>query len=480
MKRKIEKYLSASGRKIKKEDGRYDFDGDMDGVLSAVRESDGSRVLSSRGKTSATSSVGKKNRNSSISGGNSSRKKAKRSVAADERATVMTSSKNSIDTPRLNQSDVMTTTVKSSKVLTAKVDKSLFPNDSSTKTNSVSKTLFGKTPSKKSDGNVMANPSNIFFSPRSASLKFSSVPTSKKGSSKVNTSDKRDLRTTFTTGRASILSTPQVLSKKVDLIEDVNFESIKGFTPLSMVKTKGGVGGQFDEIFDAGALFSPSELFADDGKDTYVDGLKTPKRMTPHASSHPRMCIANVRFGATPKTTDMKQRHVAISPIGSMQSVQQNMKKRRSLFDSINQSEKRHRNDGANTHGFGMVTPSFSVSSSTTVTTYPLTVCSSAASIRTTMTLEELSKIKPLVFNSTLQKEDSSLNETHPHQTDCSGLEPKHIDAPLENLSPIMTVKKIDAHGSVEKFWSRVGGLEHLTPFRSDGAASSSTPFNSE
>ena len=39
MKRKIEEYLSTSGKKnFKREDGRYDFQGDMDGVLAAVRE----------------------------------------------------------------------------------------------------------------------------------------------------------------------------------------------------------------------------------------------------------------------------------------------------------------------------------------------------------------------------------------------------------------------------------------------------------
>jgi len=237
-----------------------------------------------------------------------------------------------------------------------------------------------------------------------------------------------------------------------------------------MATAKGGGGGQFDGILDAHELFSPSELFADVGN-TYVDGRKTPK--TPHASSHPRMCIANVRFGTTPKatTSDMKQRHVAISPIGSLQSVKQNKKKRRSLFDAMNyQSEKKPRKEGtASTPGLGMVTPSFSISSSTTVTTYPLTVCSSAASIRTTMTLEELATLrKPVPINYIA------------NQPNCSGMEPKHIthhDINVENLSPMTTMKRVDVHGSVEKFWT--GGLEHLTPFRSD-EASSASPLNSK
>ena len=457
MKRKIEKYLSTSGKKkLKREDGRYDFQGDMDGVLSAVRESDSSRPSS--GKSTSSSSKKK----------NTSRRA--KMVAESSSAVTVGSLKNSTETPRLHQG---VTSVKSSK-LTATFDESLFNDRSSTQTNSVSKALFGKTPSKKSSDDVDFNPSNIFSSPRS----------SLKGGSKMNMTDKRDLQTRFTTGRASILATPQ-LSKRVDLSSintpDVNFESIKGFTPLSMIQTKGS-SVQFDEIqLDGDGLFSPGELFADVGN-TFVDGIKTPK--TPHASSHPRMCIANVRFGATPKAADIKQRHVAISPIGSMQSVQQNKKKRRSLFDAMNQqSEKKPRKEGASTPGLGMVTPSFSISSSTTVTTYPLTVCSSAASMRTTMTLEELSKIKPIPINSTLQKDGSSLNhQTNHHQPDCSGMEPKHIthrDSQLENLSPMTTVKMVDGHGSVEKFWSSVGGLEHLTPFRSDGATSA-TPLNSE
>jgi len=452
MKRKIEKYLSTSGKKLKREDGRYDFRGDMDGVLSAVRETDNTRP-SSRKSTSAVSSSS----SSSLSNKkNTSRRAAKMADSESKSNGVahVASLRNSTETPRLNQG---LTSVKSSK-LTATFDESLFKDRSSAQTNSVSKALFGKTPSRKSD-DVDFNPSNIFSSPRSA-LK----------GSKVNTSDKRELRTTFTTGRASILATPQ-LSKKVDLSSintpDVNFESIKGFTPLSMAtSTKGG---GFDGILDAHELFSPSELFADVGN-TYVEGIKTPK--TPHASSHPRMCIANVRFGTTPKaTSDMKQRHVAISPIGSLQSVQQQKKKRRSLFDAINyQSEKKPRKEGTSTPGLGMVTPSFSISSSnTTVTTYPLTVCSSAASFRSTMTLEELSKMKPIPIHSTLQKDGIIFNH---HQTD---QEPNHIshhDAQLENLSPMTTVKRMEEHGSTEKlegngyvekfvlgFWSPPGVL---------------------
>lgn len=419
MKRKIEKYLSTSGKKLKREDGRYDFRGDMDGVLSAVRENDSQRPSSRKSSSSSTSN--KKN----------SSRRAKMVAETTE------SLKNSTETPRLNPGVAKGKTTK----LTATFDESLLNDRSSAQTNSVSKALFGKTPSRKSE-DMDFHPSNIFSSPRSA-LK----------GSKVNTSDKRDLRTTFTTGRASILGTPQV-SKKGDLsainTPDVNFDFIHGFTPLSMVKTK-GESGQFDEILDANELFSPSELFADVGN-TYVDGIKTPK--TPHASSNPRMCIANVRFGATPKAADMKQRHVAISPIGSLQSVQQNKKKRRSLFDTIHKSEKKQRKDGASTPGLGMVTPSFSISSSTTVTTHPLTVCSSAASSRTTMTLEELSKVKPIPINSTLQKDGSS--GLH----DCSGMEPKHVthhDAQLENLSPMRTIpKRIDGHDSTEKFWKSV------------------------
>ena len=480
MKRKIEKYLSSSGKKkLKRDDGRYDFHGELDQVLNAVRD-EGARVPST-GKKSSSKKNSSSSRSSSSSGGGG---RTKRAAAAAAEITIAASLKdNSTDTPRVNPG---VTSVKSSK-LTANFDESLFTNDrSSTQTNSVSKALFGKTPSKQNDG-AEDNSGNIFLSPRSA-LKYSTIP--KKKGNKVNTRDKRDLRTNFTTGRASILATPQVSKKAIDrdLSEqlDLNFQSIKGFTPLSMVKGGAGDGSQFQDItsffgaehptLDDGGLFSPGELFADVGN-TFVDGIKTPK--TPHASSHPRMCIANVRFGTTPKAADMKQRHVAISPIGSLQSVQQNKKKRRSLFDTSEQSEKKSRKEGTSVpSGLGMVTPSFSVSSNTTVTTYPLTVCSSAASIRTTMTLEELSKIKPIPINSTLQKDGSMIH----HQTDCSGMEPKHIthqEVALENLSPITTVKKIDGHGSVEKFWSNMGGLDHLTPFRSDGA-SSSTPFNSE
>ena len=443
MKRKIEKYLSTSGKKLKREDGRYDFRGDMDGVLSAVRENDNNRSSSRKSSSSATSTTTIKKTSS------------RRAKIVSESTTAVGSLKNSTVTPRLKGA----TAGKSTKLTATFDDGTLFNESSSTQTNSVSKALFGKTPSRKSE-DVELNSSNIFSSPRSA-LK----------SNKVNTSDKRELRTTFLSGRASIMDTPQV-SKKTDLLSintPDNIESIQGFTPLSMAGTKGG-NGQFDEILGAEGLFSPGELFADVGNN-YSEGVKTPK--TPHASNNPRMCIANVRFGNTPKTTDMKQRHVAISPIGSMQSVQQNKKKRRSLFELIHESEKKQRKDGTmSAPGMGMVTPSFSISSSTAVTTYPLTVCSSAVSRGTLMTLEELSKIKPIPINSTLQKDSSTLN----HQ----GMEPKliqsHGDIQSENLSPMKTMK---GYASVEKFWTSVGNLDHLTPFRSD-APSSSAALNSK
>ena len=111
MKRKIEKYLSTSGKKkLKREDGRYDFQGDMDGVLSAVRENDNNRP-SSRGKSaSSTSSASNRKNNSS----------SRRARMVTE--TTTGSLKNSTETPRLNQGAAVSKSTK----LTATFDESLF------------------------------------------------------------------------------------------------------------------------------------------------------------------------------------------------------------------------------------------------------------------------------------------------------------------------------------------------------------------
>ena len=485
MKRKIEKYLARSQNCDESsirylDENRFDFSGDLDGVLYAVRDAEGSSAR--RGGDRSTSDR------------KASRKQSRRLDRDDS----------SSFTPGMNSHGMGGATF-------SQPPSFFTSNRSYYNRNSASRTLFGdkenRTPHKQADSENSDNDdmfNNIFsFSP-SNSKRDKKEDTNANCEKKRNTRSKSsdapltELRSTFTTGRASILETPRASKKSSHKSPDINSLPLKtpdvnfdlrGFTPLSTNNK-----GNFAEILDSG-LFSPSGLMDKDflmEATSAIDGVKTP-----HASDHPRMCIANLRFGAGPSPSpfDTKQRDVAISPICKM-TTQSQKRKRRSLFaDSYKKRQNNGKSEGMN--GLVLVTPSLSVSSSTTVMTYPLTVCSSSSTSRSILSLADISKMKPLRINSTLLKSNTIMNTRSP--PDCSGMEPKQITQDSPSCSPpfspplnfdklggsiLKSHKKMDAGTPAEKFFASIGGLDNFTPFKAletqDGGSLMSPTANSE
>jgi hypothetical protein len=514
MKRKIEKYLSNNDKdKISyKDDGRFDFRGDVEGVLTAVRDS---------------TSEGTSTKKANPSNNDYSNRKALKRAGGDAH------------TPRA---------LRSSSGKTTTFSESIFSNNRSAFTNdSASRNLFLESSLSKRDDTdfdldaeeVVAN--NIFISPAPSDKERNADDTM------TDSDQKRELRSTFTAGRASIMETPRDAKRRP--ARSPTFGSMKtpevskmdlcGFTPLS---TNGkhqeeGNNSNFAEMLDSG-LFSPGWPLAL-GKDfvvesndhssannisalstsfssSFADGLKTP-----HAGDHPRMCIANVRFGDDGPETDraesyMMQREVAISPIFNPKEIKNGKKRKRRLLFVNNL----HGGDSSDAE-FPCVTPSaFSVTSRATVMTHPLTICSSASSVRTALSLEDFKGqlIQIRSSNGGTEKNDVDDDGIDERQTstsplDCSGMEPKHItqDTPMVGadednnahrasslatsprgaddsahyrasppFSPpphlldkvgsiLQSARKLDAGTPAEKFWSSVGGLENFTPFKIDG-----------
>ncbi|KAL7510145.1 hypothetical protein ACHAXN_010650 [Cyclotella atomus] len=404
MKRKIERYLgNGNDDNIRYlEDGRFDFSNDMDGVLLAVRESEG-RKSSSGKKTSRTP-------------GNSA----------------------------------------------------MFKNGTYQNRNSASRILFedklAKTPHQPVHQPEAMDyyAENIFASPDPNVAAVNVVET------KQNPSEPQ---TKLAIGKASILRTPQfkaparspTMTNNSLIKTPADGFDMKGFTPLS---TNAKTHFAESEMLAYG-LFSPNGPL---GNDFVMEDIKTPS-----ASDNPRVCIANVRFGDC-QSVDRKQRNVKISPIKSAEEIFQKRKRPPLFFDSC----KKRKNGKGDEFAFGLVTPSLSVSSRNTVATVPLTVCSSASSARTNLTMEELCKVRVLQIGSG-SNVNASTNKT---PLDCSGVDPKHITQETPSESPLFSpplnfdklggsilksTKKSDACTPAEKFWSSLGGIDNFTPFRENG-----------
>lgn len=475
MKRKIEKYLSNNDKdRIRyKEDGRYDFKGDLEGVLIAVRE----------GPIDGCATASKKLTCNDVSIRN-----------ANKRPHLEDGGGDGAHTPGRK---------------ITKFAESMFSNNRSAYTNSsASRNLFveASSSSKQEDADrdsgsddMVAN--NIFISPPPSCKKRTSDFTK-------DSNQKRNLRSTFTTGRASIMETP--MDSKHPPARSPVFSSMKtpdvmnldlrGYTPLSNNGKHQDEGNNTNlaEILDSG-LFSPGwpllgrdfvaeanpnnvSILSTSFSSSFAEGIRTP-----HARDHPRMCIANVRFGddVPMDAMDRMQREVAISPISNMKDMMEEKKGKRQLLFG-----KKLDSDGKSNSRLPCVTPSFSVKSSTTVVTHPLTICSSVNSDRTTPSLEELSKIRPIRINSSIKvisKSEQNMNDVIDEHTftssslEYSGMEPKYItqDTPLcrDNSSrsspPVGSIlqssRKLNAGTPAEKFWSSVGGLENFTPYKVNG-----------
>jgi hypothetical protein len=477
MKRKIEKYLSNNDKdRIRiKEDGRYDFKGDLEGVLTAVREGP-------------------------IDGGATASKKLN---CNDD------SLRNANKRPHLEDGGDGVGGAHTPGRKITKFAESMFSNNRSAYTNSsASRNLFVEASSSKLEDSdcdsgsddMVAN--NIFISP---------PPSCKKRNpdfTKADSNQKRNLRSTFTTGRASIMETPMD-SKHPPAgspvfgsmkTPDVMNLDLRGYTPLSNngKHQEEGNNTNFAEILDSG-LFSPGwpllgrdfvaeanpnnvSILSTSFSSSFAEGIRTP-----HARDHPRMCIANVRFGddVPMDAMDRMQREVAISPISNMKEMMEEKKGKRQLLFG-----KKLDSDRKSNSRLPCVTPSISVKSSTTIVTHPLTICSSVNSDRTTPSLEELSKIRPIRINSSIKvisKSEQNMNDVIDEHTftssslESSFIEPKYItqDTPLcrddrSRSSPpvgsiLQSSRKLNAGTPAEKFWSSVGGLENFTPFKVNG-----------
>ena len=396
MKRKIERYLgNGNDENIQYlEDGRFDFNGDMEGVLQAVREYEGRKSTSGK-KNSRTpakkyfTSNAYRNRNS-----------ASRILFEEKygKTTVQLSS---------NQSDPMDYFVE-----------------------------------------------NIFASPDSNAVSGNVAIPSKPMSS--------ERKPTATNGPTSILRTPQIkapmrsptLTNNSLIKTPAEGFDLKGYTPLST-----NTAFAESEMLAYG-LFSPNGPL---GNDFVMEGIKTP-----NAFDNPRVCIANVRFGDSPAIPDQKQRNVAISPIKSAEEIFQK-RKRQPLFST---SSKKRKNGKGDDFPFGLVTPSLSISSRNTVATVPLTVCSSASSARTNLSIEELGKVRLLQINSSVSNNAGAaktpLDDTHPNNiTQETPDEPIFSPSPTAKLGSILkSAKKTNVRTPADKFWSSLGGIGNFTPFR--------------
>ena len=403
MKRKIERYLGNGNDEniCYLEDGRFDFGGDMEGVLFAVRQSEGKRS---------------------------------------------TSGKKSTRTP-------------SNK-------KTYFASNAYRNRNSASRILFEDQVLKTPHHPVHESKSmdyftdNIFASPDPVVDCSDVVVPSQQNPSAIQSK--------AGSGQTSILRTPQFKASSKSptvmgnsLIKTPASEfDMKGFTPLSTYAKSSFV----ESEMLAYGLFSPDGPL---GNDFVMEEVKTPK-----ASDNPRVCIANVRFGDETTNLDKKQRNVSISPIKSTLEIFEK-RKRQPLFYS---SCKKRKNVQEDRFAHGLVTPSLSVSSGTTIATVPLTVCSSASSARASVTMEEFGKIRLLEISSSGFSANKSAVSSPFDRS-----EPKHItqDTPNESqlFSPplkldklpgsiLRSTKKTDVCTPAEKFWSSVGGLDNFTPFR--------------
>ena len=392
MKKKIERYLgNGYDNSIRyTEDGRFDFNGDINGVLRAVRESEGRK---------------------STSGKKSSRTPAK---------TYLT-------------------------------------NGAHTSRNSASRILFdAKTPRQALDqlGSMDYFEENIFESPGPMADRKSNV----------HPKQNATMEYTVTTKPTSILRTPQIKAPSRSPTFTNNSliktpaDYMKGFTPLP---PNARAAFAESEMLAYG-LFSPNGPL---GNDFVMEESKTP-----NASDNPRVCIANVRFGDTPANLDDKLRNVAISPIKSADEIYQKRKRQAIFLDSC-----KKRKNGEDGFAFGLVTPSLSVSSRTTVATLPLTVCSSASSARSNLTMKELGKVRLLQINSSGSNFNLGTTKT-PSNGSC--MKPMNITQETQEESPIFSpddgnpsTKNPDTTFTpAEKFWSGLGGLDNFTPFRENNA----------
>lgn len=389
MKRKIERYLGSGDGDIRYlEDGRFDFNGDIDGVLRAIRDYEG-RASTSGKKSAKTPGNG----TSKIYNGNS----ASRILFEDKFAK----------TPHLpvHQPDAMD--------------------------------YFTE---------------NIFASPDS------NVATAKKAKPKLKSAEAHPKTTTCQT---SILRTPQVkaMAKSPTFTSNslcrtpASVFDMKGFTPLS---TNAKTHFVESEMLAYG-LFSPDGSL---GNDFVMEYAKTP-----NADDNPRVCIANVRFGDSP-SQDRKQRNVKISPIKSVGEILLK-RKRQPLFSS---SCKKRKNGEGDEYAHGVVTPSLSVSSRNTVATVPLTVCSSASSVQTNISIEELGKVRLLQISGSANKSTAKTPVLEvKHITQDTPGESPHLSPPpsYDKLGSILkSTKKSDTCTPAEKFWSSLGGIDNFTPFR--------------
>jgi hypothetical protein len=470
MKRKIEKYLSNNDRDRipMNSGGRFDFRGDIEGVLLAVRDPSTDASSSTINTTTSTKkTIGDNDYNNKFScvrGG---------------------------DTSFANMES----------------DSLYYHHSPSYTNNSASRNLFIDTSSSSSKEKLCSNQgddsgsnsddddgvtSNIFISPV-PSNKPSKIMTTTTTTTATTTSGKspikkRNLRSTFTiaAGKPSILDTPISTKKQRNLMytpEMGSLDYVRGYTPLSNSgkhQEEDANGNSFAEMLNSGLFSSPgwpltavkeveyagdvsnndvpSSFSSSTAINTPHYATKTTSFMdeikTPTVKDNPRS-IANVHFGECndeKASMERKLRDVTISPIYNVKT-EMKERKRQSSFGN---NKMRQSSLSSNDVEFPCVTPSsFSVTSNTTVTTHPLTVCSTGNSVdrmntSTTPTADRFSVADDPMHNIT---QDSTPYYSHGSSTTTSSV-PNSMDSTIHQSAVKYSSSCIDTPSADDKFWS--------------------------
>jgi len=451
MKRKIEKFLSNNDRDRipMNSGGRFDFRGDIESVLLAVRDP----------STDTSSSCGTVTTSTKKAFGNDYKFGCAR---GGDTTTYLESDYPYHHSPSYTYDSA---------------SRNLFIDTSSTSSKErLCSNRGDDSGSYSDDDGVMTN--NIFISPV-PSKPYKIMTTSGKSPMK-----KRNLRSSFTiAGKASMLDTPisnkkQCCSMNTPEMGSLNY--VSGYTPLSNCgkHQEEANGSNFAEMLNSGIFSSPGWLTAvkkveyagDESNNvppssfssssaiktqhyatkttSFMDEIKSPT--VPKDNPSGMMRIANVHFGVCndeKASTERKLRDVTISPIYNVKT-EMKERKRQSLFGN------KMRHLTSNDDEFPCVTPSsFSVTSNTTtVTTHPLIVCSTGNSVDR-MNTSTTTTATPTDWSSVA---DPMHNITQPHSR---GFSTTTSSAPFSIDSTILQSARkysscVDTPSADDKFWS--------------------------
>ena len=457
MKRKIEKFLSNNDRDRipMNSGGRFDFRGDIESVLLAVRDpsTDASSSCCGTVATSTKKAFGNDYKFGCARGG---------------------------DTTTYSESDYPYHHSPSYTYDSASRNLFIDTSSSSSSKERLCSKRGDDSGSYSDDDGVMTN--NIFISP------VPSKPSKIMTTSGKSPMKKRNLRSSFTiAGNASMLDTPisnkkQCCSMNTPEMSSLNY--VSGYTPLSNSgkhQEEANV-SNFAEMLNSGIFSSPGwpltavkkvEYAGDESNNvppssfssssaiktqhyatkatSFMDEIKSPT-----VKDNPRgmMRVANVHFGECndeKASTERKLRDVTISPIYNVEKTEMKERKRRSLFGN------KMRHLSSNDDEFPCVTPSsfLVTSNTTTVTTHPLIVCSTGNSVDR-MNTSTTTTTTPTDWSSVADPMHNITQDTTPHSR---GSSTPTSSAPFSIDSTILQSARkysscVDTPSADDKFWS--------------------------